>query len=233
MRPRKRTFPPNPKKRGGINWAPDSSLVISSKTTLAANDGWAKFSGVNRIEETTTSGQNLVPLSQLKRYTHLFYLFGASKKEIAISGNLIGKEKMVERDRVKTNPFKHLHDDITWRTKDSSDSRSSSLRKSNRLPKITIDELELYEPKKINTVNEMIIECEETEEKEDEIKSKGSRNRTRMGDIMHKLHNSDEVKPRSFKSLYAIRTERSRSLSRGKDIILENKEEYSSEDREN
>ena len=105
-----------------------------------------------------------------------------------------------------------------------------SIRKKITLPKLTIDGLELYEPKKINTLNEMIVECEELEENEEDRHSFKNiiKKRQRMDDFICNLQKSEEVKSNNLNNL-VLQSERSRSVSRGKHIIVENQEEYSND----
>jgi hypothetical protein len=123
-----------------------------------------------------------------------------------------------------------ISDELTWDSDHKSNSRNSSIRAQGRIPNLTIDELELYEPKKINTVNEMILECAENEEGEqvkriypgsDKLESL-IQQRQLVDQMMNKIKDTDELKSSSFRDLL----NQNKSHSNKNDIILENQEEY-------
>lgn len=123
-----------------------------------------------------------------------------------------------------------ISDELTWDSDHKSNSRNSSLRQKGRIPNITIDELELYEPKKINTVNEMIVECEENEEGEqvkriypgsDKLESL-IQQRQLVDQMMNQLKDTDGVKSNSFRDM----VNNNKSQKEENDIILENQDEY-------
>lgn len=126
----------------------------------------------------------------------------------------------------------HLHsEELTWDSDRKSSSRNSSLRKKGRIPNLTIDELELYEPKTINTFNEMIIECEETEEgefvnkklnKQEKKLETLKQQRQLVDQMINKLKDSDEVSTGSFRE----QTNNKSIQEEKEDIILENQDEY-------
>lgn len=106
------------------------------------------------------------------------------------------------------------------------------MSKKSQLPKLKIDELELVEPKVIKTLNEMIVECDEREETEDEkgyLKNLISK-RQRVDCIFSQLIRSDDVRSKSFQSLKNLRSERSLPRAPTKNVILENLDEYSSDE---
>jgi len=97
---------------------------------------------------------------------------------------------------------------------------------------LKIDELELCEPKKIKTMNEMILECDENEEKECDNKyvKHFINKRQRVDGIISQLIKSDDIRSKSFQSLKNLKSDRSLTKRTTKNVILENLEEYSSED---
>jgi hypothetical protein len=123
-------------------------------------------------------------------------------------------------------------DDSSWDSANLGVLRKNSLSKKNPLPKLKIDELELYEPKKIKTMNEMILECDENEEKECDNKyvKHFINRRQRVDGIISQLIKSDDIRSKSFQSLKNLKSDRSLTKRTSKNVILENLDEYSSED---
>ena len=144
------------------------------------------------------------------------------------------KNNIKEKDYEKTTNKKFLtkfEDDLSWDSINFGAKRKGSLRKNN-LPKLKIDELELYEPKIIKTMNEMIVECDELEENEN--KSKELQNfinkRQKVDGIISQLIGSDEIRSKSFNSLKILKSDRSIPQPVTKNVILENLDEYSSDE---
>ena len=92
--------------------------------------------------------------------------------------------------------------------------------------------MKLYEPKKIKKMNEMILECEETEENENVNKYlKTFRNkRQKVDGMISQLIKSDDLRSKSFHSLKIYNSDRTISNTKTKNVILENLEELSSDE---
>ena len=81
-------------------------------------------------------------------------------------------------------------------------------------------------------MNEMIIECEETEENENMNKYLKTfiNKRQKVDGIISQFIKSDDSRSKSFHSLKILNSERSITKQRAKNVILENLEEYSSDE---
>ena len=102
------------------------------------------------------------------------------------------------------------------------------------LPKLKIDELEFFEPVKIKTVNDVIFECEEKEEKEDIKHVKPSllslrKKRRKIDFVMKQLRNSDQIKSKNLEHLFSLKTYNINRIKKQRNIIFENKDEYYSD----
>lgn len=125
-----------------------------------------------------------------------------------------------------------FNDDSSWDSANFRNPSKNSLRKKNQMPKLKIDELELYEPKVIKTMNEMIVECDEVEEHDTEdkhLKTFKSK-RQRVDGIFSQLIKSDDIRSKSFQSLKILKSDRSLPRTQNKNIILEDLDENSYED---
>lgn len=78
----------------------------------------------------------------------------------------------------------------------------------------------------------MIVECDEIEENVPEDKQLRNfiNKRQKVNGFISQLIKSDDVRSKSFQSLKNLKSDRSLSKQQNKNIILENLDEYSSED---
>ena len=81
-------------------------------------------------------------------------------------------------------------------------------------------------------MNEMILECDENEEKECENKYVKNfiHKRQKVDGIFSQLIKSGDVRSKSFQSLKNLNSDRSITKTTARNVILENLEEYSSDD---
>lgn len=110
---------------------------------------------------------------------------------------------------------------------------SNKRKNSFGLPNITIDEVELNTPKKVNKRDEMIIECEEQEEQKPIIESQKIQNDIQnlkvrnliFDNMMEKYKHSDEVYDETLEEVLSHKREIEEELEPD-DVIEENQEEY-------
>jgi hypothetical protein len=120
---------------------------------------------------------------------------------------------------------------------------SLNLRKINnwrRMKKLSLpdfkgDELDFMEPIKIKTINAVIVECEEQDEKEDLKNVKKhlmclKNKRKKIDSVMNQLRKADKSKVKFLNDFCSLRSDKALSSKVARSVILENQDEYYSDE---
>lgn len=130
------------------------------------------------------------------------------------------------------NKYKIIHynsDETSWNFDHNLNPKQSSLHEKGKIPNLSVDEIEFFKPKRINTVNEMIIECEETDE--NDCKNFDNPLKTDINDLkiknkifdkmIKKYKNSDEINDKNISDALSHKKKSNKNIFEFDNIIEE------------